>query len=150
MAGLFDEAPAGADARYLLEIESLIAGVFCEADGLESRFDLMELDEGGVEHARKLLGPYAQGTFYLRDGTSDDALLYDWYDRSVGASVFASSRRTGNVILVDASGEERMRWRFRMALVTEWDGPAERPVPGSAYAIERIGVTHEGLELILK
>jgi phage tail-like protein len=148
MSGPFD-APADTGLRYLLEIESLIAGVFREARGLESKREMLELDVGGLEHARKLLGPYAQGTFYLSEGETDEPFLYDWWKKSEGGSVFSSARRTGNVILVDASGEERMRWRFRLALLTDWEGPESRPEPpGSRYEIARLGVAHEGLELV--
>jgi phage tail-like protein len=147
MSGLFDD-PSASGARYLLEIESLIAGVFREAHGLESRREVTELEVGGLEHARKLLGPYAKGTFYLAEGGSDDPLLFDWWRKSEAGSVYSTSRRTGNIILVDAAGEERLRWRFRLALVSDWKGPEERPQAGVPYAIELCGIAHEGLELV--
>jgi phage tail-like protein len=133
-------------ARYLLEIQSIVVGIFHEVVGLSSEREIMELDEGGRADAVRILGPYAKGAFYLVEGESDDPGLWDWMTKSADGT-FASSRRSGCVILVDAFGEERMRWRFRMAAVAEWQGPSDRP-RGETYEIERLGIAHEGVELV--
>ncbi len=137
-------------ARYLVEIDHLVVGVFREAEGLSAEREQIELEEGGREEIVRLFGPYVKGRFTLRDGEADDPELYVWMEKNKGGSVLASSRRSGSVILVDGSGEEIMRWRFRMAVVAGWEGPERPPQPGEPFRIERLDVVHEGLELVLR
>jgi phage tail-like protein len=149
MSADFDLGP-DPHARYLLEIKSLIVAVFKDARGLRAEREVVEIEEGGRELAVKKLGPYAQGTFTLIDGQSDDNDLWRWQEGSRDGGIFVSSRRSGCVILVDRFGDEKMRWRFRLGAVTEWAGPTEEPPPGKPYEIERMAVTHEGLEAVVR
>ena len=68
-------------ARYLLEIGSIVVGVFKEAEGLSSEREVIEIEEGGRPEAVKRLGPYAQGAFWLVDGETDDYGLWEWMDK---------------------------------------------------------------------
>lgn len=139
------------ESRYLLEIGSIVVAIFKEAEGLSGEREVIEIEEGGREHALKRIGPYAKGAFFLLDGETDDRGVYDWMDKSRDdGGTFVSSRRNGCVILIDPFGEEVMRWRFRMAAVTDWDGPTAPPPPGKSYEIERMGIGHEGLEMVLR
>ena len=142
--------PVDAHSRYLVEIKSLVVGVFKEAHGLVSEREVIEIEQGGSEYAQKKLGPYAQGSFILREGETDDLELWNWHEASVDGGVFASGRRSGAVILVNGAGDEIARWKFRAAAVTEWSGPVEKPTAGKAYEIEALEVTHEGLEIVVR
>ena len=148
MTSAFDHfaRPRDPHERYLVEIQSFVVGVFKEADGLETHREMLDVEEGGREEALTIPGPYAEGTFVLREGEADDLELYSWYEKSRDADHLASSRRSGCVILVDGAGRERMRWKFRTAVITHWEGPDRPPRPGKPFEIEAMGVAHEGLE----
>lgn len=141
---------ADRNARYLVEIQSLIVGVFKGASGLDPEREVTEIEEGGRSAPAKKLGPYAKGAFTLLDGEADDTALFKWYEQGRDGAVFASSRRSGAIILVNGFGEELMRWRFRAAVVTDWRGPADSPEPGERYEVESIEITHEGLEPVVR
>src|SRR4051812_9592309 len=40
---------------FLLEIDSLVVGVFEDASGLVSEREIVDVDEGGIDNARKLI-----------------------------------------------------------------------------------------------
>lgn len=145
---MFAPDPNDRDARYLLEMDSLVVGVFTWAEGLKATREVLEIDEGGRRFALQRIGPYAEGHFTLLAGASDLRYLFDWFLRSRDDSAFTSARRSGDVIYLDGTDTERMRWRFKKAQVTEWMGPSFPPAPGEAYGIERLGISHEGVEPI--
>jgi len=142
--------PRDPHERYLVEIQSLVVGVFKEAHGLDAEREEVEIEEGGREERISVPGPYAQGSFVLREGETDGPELYRWYEKSRDGDHLASSRRTGAVILVDGRGVERMRWRFRAALISVWEGPQKPPRDGRPFTIEAIEITHEGLEPVFR
>lgn len=142
--------PRDPHERFLVEIQSLVVGVFKEADGLDAGREVLEIEEGGREEKIAVPGPYAQGTFTLREGETDDLELFRWYEKSRDADHLASSRRSGAIILVDGLGRERMRWKFRTAVITSWEGPSQPPRPGKPFQIETLEIAHEGLETVLR
>jgi phage tail-like protein len=148
MSEFFIPDPDDRDARYLLELEHLVVGVFRVGVGLKSDREILEIREGGRQFAISRLGPYAAGHFRLEAGETDDPALFHWFQKSANADYLATCRRTGLVIYMDGAGATRARWRFKNAQVTEWAGPTELPAPGSSFTIHRIGVSHEGLEPI--
>ncbi len=141
--------PRDPHERYLVEIQSLVVGVFKEAEGLDMERETIEVEEGGRAEPIAVPGPYAKGTFVLREGETDDLELFRWYEKSRDADYLVSSRRSGSVILVDAAGRERMRWRFKAAVITTWEGPTQPPRPGRPFEIESVEIAHEGLEPVL-
>ena len=142
-------SPKDPHERYLVEIQSLVVAVFKEAEGLQSEREALELEEGGRDDRIALPGPFSQGTFVLREGEADDLDLFRWYEKSRDADHLTSSRRSGSVILVDGLGRERMRWKFRTAVITTWGGPSQPPRAGRPFAIELLEIAHEGLEPVL-
>lgn len=146
MPELFAPNPDDPDARYLLELDHLVVAIFSAGSGLRPEREITEVEEGGRAFAVARIGPYAKGHIVLERGETDDPTLFRWFVRSRDADAFASCRRSGAVIYVDGEGAERMRWRFRNARITEWYGPPEPPGPGEVYWIERVGISHEGLE----
>lgn len=142
--------PRDPHERYLVEYQSLAIAVFKEVEGLITERQTLDLEEGGREELVAVSGPYAHGTFTLREGESEDLELYRWYEKCRDADHLASSRRNGAVILVDGKGQERMRWKFRAGVITGWEGPLDPPKPGRGYVVEQLEVTHEGLEPVLR
>jgi phage tail-like protein len=150
MSAYFQHSDDDPEARYLIEIEHLVVGVFREAEGLHAKRERLDIQEGGRTEVLSRLGPYVEGVFTLRDGEADVPDLFRWMERGRGGAVFASSRRSGAVILVDGAGQELMRWRFKMGVVSDWEGPAREPAPGETHAIEKIEIAHEGLEWVIR
>ena len=152
MTSPFDDAvkPRDPHERYLVEIQAFVVGVFKEAEGLDLGREMLAIEEGGREDKVTIAGPYAKGRFRLLDGEADDLELFSWFEKSRDADHLASSRRSGAIILVDGSGQERMRWRFRAGVIMEWEGPDQPPRPGKPFQIQTLAVAHEGLEPLMK
>ncbi|GIW72964.1 MAG: phage tail protein [Planctomycetota bacterium] len=142
---VFIPDPHDRDARYALELDSVLVAFFREAEGLQSEREVVEVRQGGSAVVLHRIGPFAKGLFALIDGESDDESLYQWWVRSGEGAFLASTRRNGSVIYLDGFGEERMRWRFQLAQIVEWEGEAPRPGEASPYEIDRLVIAHEGL-----
>ncbi|RME76942.1 MAG: hypothetical protein D6776_00360 [Planctomycetota bacterium] len=142
---LFVPDPTDRDARYALEIDSLLVAVFRRAEGLRSEREIVQIRQGGSHIVLHRMGPFAKGCFALEEGESDSDELYGWWQRAREAEYLVSGRKTGCVFYVDGHGRERMRWRFRLGQIIEWEG--EPPSHwGEPYEIERLVIAHEGLE----
>jgi hypothetical protein len=146
MSIFFTPDPHDRDARYALEIDSLLVAVFRSADGLKSERDIVRIQQGGAHHVLHRMGPFAKGAFALEDGESDNAELYRWWLMAHEAQYLVSGRKTGCVFYVDGFGHERMRWKFRMAQIIDWQGDPGPEHYGEPYEIERLVIGHEGLE----
>jgi phage tail-like protein len=143
---LFEPDPEHPDRRFLLELDGVVVGVFVAGRGLKAERDLTYVDEGGRSFAIARIGPFAKGHVVLEDGACDQESLYAWFLRSRDGDYFASSRRTGEILYVDADAEPLYRWRFKNARITEWVGPEDRPKSGELYFVDKLGISHEGLE----
>ena len=51
--------PRDPHERYLVEIQSLVVGVFKEAEGLDPAREIMEFEEGGRDDLVAIPGPYS-------------------------------------------------------------------------------------------
>ena len=57
----------------------------------------------------------------------------------------AATRRHGSIILMDRSGQEKIRWNFVNAWPVKWTGPSFN-AKGKDISIETLELAHEGLE----
>ena len=82
----------------------------------------------------------------LEKGFTDNAELFKWYkttlleDRKI-------ERKNGAVVLKDTEGQELKRWNFFRAFPCRWTGPRLEANRRGEYAVERIEIAHEGLEV---
>ena len=129
--------------NFLVEIDGITRAAFHEASGFDSTIDVIEHREGGDNLTpRKLPGMTKHSNIVLKWGLSDDIQLYKWHLDAVKGNV---QRKNGSIVLLDRQGQEQVRWNFRNAWPSKWDGP-DFNAEGNDVAIETLELTHEGVE----
>ena len=129
--------------RFLLEIDGINQAGFSEVSGLDISTEVVDYREGNeLSKVRKLSGLNKYPELTLKWGTTDSTDLYEWFTESVNGAV---ERRNGSVVLMDETGEEKLRWNFFNAWPSKWTGPSFKAT-GNEVAIEQLTLVHEGLE----
>jgi phage tail-like protein len=129
--------------RFLIEIDGIVQGGFAECSGFGSSVEVVEYREGGEPATvRKLPGKASYPDLMLKWGISDSTELYDWHRAALNGDV---QRRNGSIILLDAKGNERVRWNFYNAWPSKYDGP-DFNASGNEVAIDSLTVSCERLE----
>jgi phage tail-like protein len=129
--------------NFLVEIDGITRAAFQEVSGLDSETAVTTYREGGdALTARKVSGLTTYADITLRRGITDDAELQRWRKQVVDGVV---ERRNGSIVLLDDTGEERLRWNFREAWPSKWTGPSLNATE-NAVAIETLVLAVEGLE----
>jgi phage tail-like protein len=138
---------------YSFRVEILLPGApgplcdaaFAECDGLELRFDVTTLREGGDNAAQVLLaGPASYGQITLRRGMTSSLDLWEW-----GASVLRdpSLRADGRIVVLAPDGEsERAAFRLHRCLPVRLKGPALHAADG-VVAVEELELACEAIVL---
>jgi len=130
--------------NFLVEIDGIARAGFRECSGLDSTQDPIEYREGNEGlTARKLPGLNKYSNISLKWGITDDAELWDWRQQVMDGNI-AGARRNGSIVLMDDTGEEKVRWNFREGWPTKWTGPSLNAT-GSDIGIETLDIVHEGL-----
>ncbi len=126
--------------NFLVEIDGLTHAGFQECSGLDSSTDSVDYREGSdPNHTRKLPGLNKFAPITLKRGLTDSDELWRWRQTVVEGK---AERRNGSVILLDERGAEKLRWNFRKAWPSKWNGPAFN-ASTSAVAIESLELTFE-------
>lgn len=130
--------------NFKVELDGITRAGFRECSGLDASQDPIEYREGtGELTVRKFPGLNKYSNISLKWGMTDDAELWDWRKKAITGKV---ERKNGSIVLLDETGEEKMRWNFREAWPTKWTGPTFNAT-GNEVAIETLEIAHEGLEL---
>lgn len=136
--------------RFLVEVDSLIAGGFSEVSGLEARMEPESYREGGVNaFVHQLPTRMEYGNLVLRRGLTDDRALWTWIEEATNdpPRPDAERRKTVRIFLQDAAGGESVGWECRDALPVRWAGP-ELDAGQGAVAVETLELAHHGLSTI--
>jgi phage tail-like protein len=125
--------------------EPLCGAAFAECDGLELRFDVRPLHEGGENSRQRLLaGPASYGEVTLRRGMTDSFDLWDWCG---AAARDPSLRADARVILLAPDGAtERARFLLARCLPVRLRAPRLDAVDG-VVAIEELRLACEAIAL---
>jgi phage tail-like protein len=129
--------------NYAVEISGLIVGGFSEVSGLNAEIEIFDYREGGVnEYVHKFAGPvrYASN-LALKKGITDSKDLWSWYCDVMRGTI---KRKAVDVVLMDAAGDEKRRWKLQNAYPVKWAGPDLKAI-ASEVAVEVIELAHEGL-----
>ena len=130
--------------NFLVEIDGITRAGFRECSGLDSTQDPIEYREGNEGlTARKLPGLNKYSNISLKWGITDDAELWDWRQQVMDGNI-DGARKNGSIVLLDDTGEEKLRWNFREGWPTKWTGPSLNAT-GSDIGIESLDIVHEGL-----
>ncbi|MGO9272721.1 MAG: phage tail protein [Terriglobia bacterium] len=129
--------------NFAVEVEGLVAGGFSEVSGLQTEIEVQEYREGGVnEYVLKRAGPtkYASN-LVLKKGVTDVRTLWKWYWDVAHGKI---ERKNVSVLLMDSTGQEKLRWNFQQAFPVKWVGP---DLKGAAaeVAVETLELAHSGL-----
>ncbi len=130
--------------NFLVEIDGITRAGFREASGLDSSQDPVEYREGtDAFTSRKLPGMVKYSNISLKWGMTDDLEMLEWRQKTADGMV---ERRNGSIVLLDAAGQEKVRWNYHEAWPTKWTGPSFNAT-GNEVAIETLELAHEGLSL---
>lgn len=133
------------DYRFLVEIDSVIAGGFSEVSGLERSVETQEYDEGGVnDHTHQLWSGASATNLTLRRGLTAADTLWQWVRRSAAGP---PERKTVIVFLQDETGTPTWGWSFSDAYPVTWSGPDLSADTGDV-AVEEIELTHSGVSVL--
>ncbi len=107
--------------NFRLEIDGVVCARFQDASGLDA------------PHGTP------RTTITLKRGATTGPALWTWRSQGNVPS------KNGSLILLDASGAERGRWRFEGARVSKWAGPGFN-AKGRDVAMDLIELTCERIE----
>lgn len=126
--------------NFLVEIDGITQAGFQEVSGLDASTDAIEYREGNdPNHVRKLPGLNKYSAISLKRGISDSGELWKWYRTVVDGK---PERKNGSIILLDDTGQEKIRWNFVNAWPTKWTGPSFNST-SNAVAVETLEIAHE-------
>ena len=129
--------------NFLVEIDGITQAGFQECSGLDATTDAVDYREGSdPNHVRKLTGLNKFSPITLKRGITDSDELWKWRQTALDGKTV---RKNGSIILLNESGEERLRWNFHNAWPSKWDGP-DFNAEGNDVAIETLELAHEGVE----
>jgi phage tail-like protein len=129
--------------RFLVELDGITQASFSECSGFGSNVEVIEYREGGEQATvRKLPGRATYPDIMLKWGVTDPRELYDWHKAVLQGQI---QRKNGSIVLLDDSGNERVRWNFFNAWPSKWDGPDFNAIGSGEVAIETLTITCEGL-----
>lgn len=123
----------------------LCDAAFARCDGLEMRFDVRAVQEGGASGAQRLFSaPAAPGRVTLRRGMTASFDLWEW---CTAVARDRGPRADCRIVVLAPDGEtERARFRLRGCLPVRLRGPALDAAAGGV-AIEELELACESLSL---
>jgi phage tail-like protein len=131
--------------RFRVEIDGIQQAGFMECTGLGSHVEVVEYREGGDNATvRKLPGRVSYPDISLKWGITDSQELYKWHLAVIQGQL---ERKDGSVVLLDAQGQEKLRWHFFNAWPSKWTGPTLN-AKGNDVAIEELTLTCERQEQV--
>jgi phage tail-like protein len=137
----------GKVSKYLftVEIDGIETARFQKCEGLEAETYVYEVEEGGLG-THKFSGRTRYPNIILEKGISDNDELFNWYKQTL-LEDRTIERKNGSIVLKDIKNNEIKRWNFFRALPCRWIGPRLDARLTSEFAVERIEIIHEGLEV---
>lgn len=129
--------------NFAVEVEGLVAGGFSEVTGLSLDIEVQDYREGGVNgFIHKRAGPARYSSnLVLKRGITASKILWNWYWDVVQGRI---DRKNVSILLMDESGQEKVRWNFEQAYPVKWTGPDLR-AGNSDVAVESVELAHKGL-----
>lgn len=130
-------------SRFLVEIDGIVQAGFAECSGFGSEVQVIEYQEGGdPRNARKLAGMPKYPDIALKWGLTDSRELYDWHLSAVNGN---AQRKNGSIVVLDDTGQEKVRWNFFNAWASKYTAPSLN-AKGNDVAIDSLTITCERLQ----
>ncbi len=129
--------------KFLVEIDGIKRAGFQECTGLDSTQEAVEYREGTDPLTmRKVPALVTYSNITLNRGMTDDDDLWQWRKLAQDGKV---ERRNLSIVLLDDTGEEKLRWNVRNCWPSKWSGPSFNAQTND-FAIESLEIAHEGIE----
>jgi len=158
LPGAAGSAIAGVASALVSVGSSFLFGTFSEINGLDSRIELEDYQQGGDNATpRRFFQHGSYPELVLKRGMTFDTSIADWYYQ-VKAGARARIRKDGIVLLMDRGGPnvtglglpglDRVPvagWIFHRAIPKRIVGPTLN-AKGNEIAIETLELAHEGLD----
>lgn len=129
--------------NFRVEIDGIQQAGFQEVSGLDASTDAQDYREGtDPNHVRKLTGLNKYSAITLKRGITDSDELWKWRLTAIDGKV---ERKNGSIVLLDDTGQEKLRWNFMNAWPSKWTGPSFNST-SSAVAVESLELTHEEVQ----
>ena len=129
---------------FTVEIDGIETSRFHKCEGLEAETTLIEYEEGGGG-VRYFKGRTRYPNIVLEKGINDNNELFKWYQNITQNEKV--ERKNGSIILKNNQNEEIKRWNFFRGFPCRWVGPKLDAKDRSSFAVERIEIAHEGIEV---
>lgn len=130
--------------NFIVELDGLIVGGFARVEGLEGSIEVEEYAEGGRNDApHKLLKGTRWQNLVLSRGMMEVDSMWRWFAATARGEI---RRRSGALIMLNAQRAPISGWIFHGAVPVRWVGPSFDAARDSEVAIERVELTHMGLE----
>jgi len=120
--------------NFRLEIDGIVQAGFRECSGLNH-------ETAEDEAASKLSGQHKVPDVTLKRGVIGEMALLEWVKAVKDGK---AERKNGSIILMDESGEEKVRWNFVKGWPVKWTGSSFN-ADASEVATETLEIAHEGL-----
>jgi phage tail-like protein len=132
---------------FSLEIDQVILGTFRKCTGIESETEIVEFKEmtaDGKMIIRMQPGAMKWSDITLERRIDSSAQLWEWRKEVIYGKI-DNARRSGAIVARDSEHNEVARWNFTNAWPSKWTG-AEFDAGSNEIAVEKVTLTHEGLE----
>lgn len=132
--------------NFRVEIDGVDRAGFMECSGVTTDTDAIDYREGTdlTMNVRKLGGLRKYTNIVLKRGLTRDRSLWDWRKSIINGVI---ERRSAEIVLLNESRDEVMRWRIREAWISKLEVGSFNAKTNDVV-VETIELMHEGLELV--
>jgi phage tail-like protein len=128
--------------NFFVEWNGIIHAGFQECSGLDSTQSASEYREGTDPlTTRKLPGLISYSNITLKRGLTNNDELWQWRQNLMKGK---KDRRQISIVLLDDTGEEKVRWNLTNCWPVTWTGPS-LSASGNDAAVETLELAHEGV-----
>lgn len=128
--------------NFYVEWNGIIHAGFKECSGLDSSQNAGEYREGTDPLTmRKIPGLVSYSNVTLQRGITNNPELWEWRAKVAAGTV---ERRSLSIVLLDDTGEEKIRWNLTNCWPTSWKAP-DFNATTDEVAIESLELAHEGI-----
>jgi phage tail-like protein len=133
--------------RFAVEISGIQEALFTECSGFETKIDVEEYKEGGVnDFVHKLPGRQSFGNITLKRGMTASVELWDWLNRLSLSTTKKDEKKDISVVVYDGQGGEKFRWNLTKAYPVKWSSPTMQ-TDQSSILVESLELTFQEFTL---
>jgi len=129
--------------RFRVEIDGITFAQMSEVTGLQIETEIESYEEGGVnDFVHQLPKRTKYQKIILKRGITELDQMWQWYQDVVNGKF---GRKSGAIILLDTTGEDKCRWNFSAAYPVKWSGP-DLKADSNTIAFETVELVHNGIK----